>query len=733
MIKNLQFCQRIKKWIMYSFLSVLILGMVLPSFTTFSSMNLIQSNQEINIQNSSLSLDFATKKEPFIPLKIDGRTEDDPEAYFPNFLFYSVKIANTLIDYLYDNDSGGFYISTNEQWLNSSTNYDKRTYDNAQAILALLKLSDAVINQTEREFALNIAEKTANCLITDLYDEQFNGFFIRQSNRLKKPGIQAKAIQAFLSLYETTSNLTYRDIAINTFNFLDEGEAWDDSGYYAYLLSHSGLIASSNPDYSDPYDPQSKRVDHNVLMGDALLDLYRVELTEKYLTKAQRIYDFFNSTCRNTSTGLFYTGLNVNNELIDNESADIFINSLVLEFLAHLYNITEDVKYYDDFFILLNAVLNYFWDSSFGGFYATYSYLNSEVRDMKKYTERQFYGIKAFDEAYKLTDNSLYYNLILDVVEFLNDKLYDQTHEGYYQLTNNDGSPGDISWNNKYTVTQSLAIYALANLWLYSKPGVLNAMWAPSTPRPQDSVTIFVAAFDSDGLSNVLFNYSINNNPYQYGEMVPHPLIGNMYNLTLPSHSDGTTVNFNIIVNDTLGNQAVRGSYFFLWQNDVWPPHIQEIGFDPGMEIPVDAEISITVSAQDVPIQGDVRSIRMYYHLAGKKENSIALEQIDIHLWKVTFPEGFSTPGTYAYYFEAIDSLFNFGYSSVNYFYILGHQETLVMSLIIGGLFIVFILTPGGIYTYVYNERRKARTTLKSIKRTRGMKRRKKRGTKRMS
>jgi hypothetical protein len=245
-------------------------------------------------------------------------------------------------------------------------------------------------------------------------------------------------------------------------------------------------------------------------------------------------------------------------------------------------------------------------------------------------------------------------------------------------------------------------------------------------------VTILIAAFDSDGISNVLFNYSIDNNPYQYDEMVPHPLIGNMYNFTLPSHSDGTTVNFNIIVNDTLGNQVVRSSYFFLWQNDVWPPHVQEFGFDPGMEIPVDAEFSITVSAQDVPIQGDVKSIRMYYHLEGKKENSIALEQIDIHLWKVTFPEGFSRPGTYAYYFEAIDSLLNFGYSSLNYFYILGHQETLAMTLIVGGLFIILILAPAGIYTYVFYEKRKASTTLKSIKRTRGMKRRKKRGTKRM-
>ncbi|MHA2307145.1 MAG: FG-GAP repeat domain-containing protein, partial [Candidatus Hodarchaeales archaeon] len=63
-------------------------------------------------------------------------------------------------------------------------------------------------------------------------------------------------------------------------------------------------------------------------------------------------------------------------------------------------------------------------------------------------------------------------------------------------------------------MTQSLAIYGSANLWLYSKPGVLNAMWLPSLPRPQDPVTIIVAAFDSDGVADVLCNYSMDDQPY---------------------------------------------------------------------------------------------------------------------------------------------------------------------------------------------------------------------------
>lgn len=720
MIKSLSIRSRIKRLFMYSFLSVLVLGTVLPILTSSPTLNFVLGSQEINNQKVSNNLDPINDKKPRIPLKLEVLADDDPEAYFPNFLFYSVEIANALVDYLYDNDSGGFFISTDEHWQNSSINYDKRTYDNAQAILALLKLSNAVINQTERAFALDIADKTGNCLLTELYDKEFRGFFISKTNRMKKPGIQAKAIQALLSLYEVTGNLTYRNIAIETFNFLDEF-AWDDkNGNYIYLLTHTGGIPTSNPSVADPYDPQSKRVDHNVLMGDALLTLYRVESEEKYLTKARRIYDFFNTTCRNTSTGLFYTGLNGNNELVENESADIFINSLVLEFLAHLYNATEDPKYYDDFFALLKTILFEFWDDRYGGFFATYSYNEQNERDTKKYTERLFYAVRALDEAYKLTNENLYYNLIFDIVEFLNNKLYDQAHAGYYQLINNDGSPGDPSWNDKYTVTQSLSIFALANLWLYSKPGVLNALWFPSNPRPQDSVTVLIAAFDADGISDVLFNYSINDGPnLPPVEMVPHSLLGNMFNTTLNPQRAGTKVRFDIIVNDTLGNQVVRSFYEILWLVDEWGPHVEVIGIDPGISIPVHTRTSIIASAHDIPNQGKVTHVRIYYQAEGKSQKSQKLDQIDENLWEVVFLDGFEVPGGYNYYFEALDDRFNIGHSDVYYIVVQGSLETLPMALVVGALIFVLFFIPAGLFTYVEYQKRTARKTLKNIRKVR--------------
>lgn len=723
MLKYLRL-QQTKKIRVKSFLIFLLLMIIfLPTISVFS------------LNNDKHHICFNTKENSFFypdsltsssfdisTLNKVNSIEDNPEAIFPNFLHYSVVTANAMIEYLYDNEEGGFYSSANEHWLETSIVLEKKTYDQAQAILALLKLSQAVLNITQSEYALAKAEETANYLLSHLYDDDFGGFFSSTLDNFKRPGIEGRAIESLIDLFLITGNVTYRDMAEDTFEFIDTN-GWDTfyGGYY-YKLSHTGVLAS--PSGNEFYEPDAKRVDHNAIMGSAILDLYELNSDITYLNKAITIYELMNTSSLNIDTGLFYSGYEREGTIVNPDSTDLFVNTLMIEFLSKLYTTTGDAYYLDAIQSLIKEIVSRFWDDQFGGFYPTYEFTNLEDRDLKKYTERQFYAIIALDKAYRLTNNSLYYNLIYDTMEFLNANLYDQTHEGYYQLANDNGDIGDPIWKNKYCVTQSLAILELSKLWLYSKPGVLNALWLPSIPRPQDSVTIVVAAFDSDGIANVLCNYSLDGQAYEIVQMIEDTQVGDMYNTSFDSQPVDTTINFNIIVNDTLGNEVVRGSYFFLWQYDIWSPHVELLRLDPGNEVPVHSEVTLTVSSHDVPIQGSVGRIRLYYHLEGKDEDSKPLTRVDAHIWQVEFSDGFKIPGTYAYYFEAVDDRGNFGFSEVAYINVLGSSETIPLLAVIGGLFFVLFITPASVVVVKEYQKKTAKGTLTKIKTKKGMKRR---------
>ncbi|MFX0051614.1 MAG: hypothetical protein ACFE8U_10020, partial [Candidatus Hermodarchaeota archaeon] len=94
MIKSVYVRSRIKKLILYSFLSVLVIGIVLPSFIPSSEYNIVLRSKEDSSQEMSLGFNFEHDENPSIPLTLGVLAEDEPEAYFPNFLFYSVETAN---------------------------------------------------------------------------------------------------------------------------------------------------------------------------------------------------------------------------------------------------------------------------------------------------------------------------------------------------------------------------------------------------------------------------------------------------------------------------------------------------------------------------------------------------------------------------------------------------------------------------------------------------------------
>ncbi|MFW9915107.1 MAG: hypothetical protein ACFFGZ_05805 [Candidatus Thorarchaeota archaeon] len=663
-----------------------------------------------------------------------GSAVDDPELYFPNFLFYSKQVANALVDYLYDNVSGGFYRSTSEQWLEQDIDKTKYAYDQAQAILAFLKIAEAVYNDTERDWAIQMANQTANYMITDLMEPAFDGFTSSTIEGVyRRGGIQGKAIQALAELYRVTGNQTLLNIAESCLAFMND-YGWDSDGRgYYYILNHIGSIASQNPAANDPYSPSAKKADHNAIMGKGLLDLYEITNDSAYLSRAIETYRFLNSTCRESETRLFFTGVDSNNKVVEPSHVDVFVNCLVLEFLSELFAITDDSAYRDDFESLLYAVLLSpgFWDHQSAGVYATYSLDTFSGMDTKKYTERQFYLLRALDEAFRITGDEGYYNIILDVMEFLNDNLYDSYHEGYISLATREGVIAETSWRDKFTVIQALAIYELANLWLYSKPAVNNAVWSPSNPRPTDDVTVTAAAFDVDGLAGVMCNYSIDKGPYQLATMEAHAQVGNLFTIPFKGRSNGTTVSFNIIVNDSLGNSFVRGEYNFIFLNDIWSPYVEEVLIEPERVVDVNTEVTTYVYIQDIPSQGRILSASIYYHRADETERFDRLiATSEGGYWTFEFPEKLDTPETIVYYYEAIDDSGNIGFSPDYAIQIKGEKSELPILPFVFGAFILVLVVPAGLYFYVDQTKKGAKKKLKSIRMKKKM-RGKKRGTRR--
>jgi hypothetical protein len=537
-------------------------------------------------------------------------------------------------------------------------------------------------------------------------------------------------------MYRITGNQTYLEIAEECYLFFD-GYGWDNSnGGYYYLLNHVGIIATQSPNPNDRYEPSDKRVDHNVMMGKAAIDLYKTTANASYISRAIDVFNFINATCQNTTTGLYYNAVDDENEIVVTTSADIYINCQVLEFISELYNATEDSSYFDAFEALLRKVLfsGGFWDEDYAGFYSEYSYISPEDRDLKKYTERQLYALRAIDEAYRHTQSQFFYNLILDVMEFLNDQLYDHYFEGYYTLVTKEGLIGEAFWKDKYTVTQALAIYELANIWLYSKPAVNNAVWSPSNPRPIDDVMITTAAFDADGISSVVLNYSISGGSYQSVTMEAHPRVGNLFNISLGAHSNGTTISFDIIVNDTLGNILTRGSYFFIYLRDTLSPHIQEELIDPGYIVDVNKKVTMYVTAHDAPSQGYVSTVSIFYHDEDDIERTRRLSQTVSGIWLVEFPNGFDSPRKITYYYEAIDGEGNIGKSLQYRLEIRGEKALFPILPLVLGLFVLVIAIPAGLYGYVTYQKKGAKKQLKAIRRGRQQKTRRRgaRGTRRL-
>ncbi|MFX1476314.1 MAG: hypothetical protein ACFFCO_12680 [Promethearchaeota archaeon] len=189
----------------------------------------------------------------------------------------------------------------------------------------------------------------------------------------------------------------------------------------------------------------------------------------------------------------------------------------------------------------------------------------------------------------------------------------------------------------------------------------------------------------------------------------------------MDNQPDGTTINFNIIVKDMQNNEAVRGSYYFLWQDDKWGPQVEEVGIEPGHIIDVHKSVKMSVFAQDVPSQGSVRTVSIHYSEVGKEEVIKPLTSIDNTFWGIEFDSGFDRPLSLVYYYVAIDDKGNPGASISYSLLVTGRAITIPLELVVIALFTVILVVPTGLYFYAERKKKQARTKIREIKQNKRM------------
>jgi hypothetical protein len=91
-------------------------------------------------------------------------------------------------------------------------------------------------------------------------------------------------------------------------------------------------------------------------------------------------------------------------------------------------------------------------------------------------------------------------------------------------------------------------------------PSISAIAHDPSSPAPDDVVTISATILDSSGVSTATLQYRIEAGAWQNVTM---SVVTSTYSGDIPAQVDGTTVYYRIVSTDTLGNEAVSSEFSY--------------------------------------------------------------------------------------------------------------------------------------------------------------------------
>ena len=598
------------------------------------------------------------------------------------------------------------------------------------AIVALSNMYSMSNNDT---FKIAMS-RAANKMVSLFMDPTYPGYYVNQYSDLdlrqtKRPGVQAYAYWALEIAESTNASLdftTEKESALRCLTDMLYDSVY--GGFHFYTMRNGSLKVP--PNFDEVYPNDGKRLDHLALAAAALYDagvsfgnatLVNIADSAMSFMISYMTYDhdmeFVGLKLAVNRTGsavVVHPGDRVAHSIVSD------INAIAIRALLKGYETTGNMTYLDMANQVFEALFANNWDGESGGWFAEtvdgepYDPLEDEDVKYYKYSEIQFQMILALEDLYEVTDSIYPVRLVIDTLELTLEHLWDLADEGFVRNSNQIWEVFNVDWEVHYTTVQAQGVVSLSRIWNYGLPIVSRVRINPTNPRPEDPVFFSVQAIDSDGIDCVYVNYTMAEGINETTGILPlsaHPSIGGLYNSSMGTLPDDTSVNFEVVANDTTGRTFVAGLYHFIVRIDTFAPTVALHAIYPNGGIQPGDNIVIDIESTEFPVQSHTNTCDLLWRTldtAYVRENMTPIQAIDDKIiWRLALGQ-FDGGDQIMFFSQVKDAAGNVGESRIYQITVINPVITISPIAAFQVVAVVGLLAAPGV-GYVYTKRKKGR------------------------
>ncbi len=670
------------------------------------------------------------------------------EYNISSYLDFSWATLDIMFSYLMNYSDGSVFRRGDHQW--QIISLPPSLADYYWAIVGLARMYDVSAKSgTPNNTISTMISRAANKMVSLFLDPEYPGFYVNtyspeEARTTKRAGVQAYAYYALELAESVNSSLDFSSEKQSAIDCLADILYDEENGGFYFFTLRNGSVKV--PDYIyEVYPNDGKRLDHLSLGIMALYDAGVKYGNNTLISMANKSIDFMLQNMKEYNQSIYYgmklavnrTGGDVIVEQNERPGNVVIsdIDAIAMRALLKAYEVTGNSTFLANAETLVRALLEHNWDTENGGWYAEtlhgepYDPLNDKDVKYYKYAEIQFQVVFSLEELYELTDEEQYIQLVIDTLELILANLWDIEDGGFMQNGNRKWETLSQDWQVHNTAVQGQAILALEQIWSYGLPIISYVRINPVSPRPNDEILVSAVISDPDGIDQAYVNYTMtlgNNVTTGILPLLPNPQVKGIFNNTFGYLNDSTRVNFFVFANDSLGNDFIAGSYYFVVREDVFPPTITLRAIYPS-EVKEGDEVILEFGTQEFPIHSSIVSCVLFWKVNDGfyQQTNMTLVGVDDKslVWRINIGS-FNGGDVISYFCQATDESGNTGTSIYYKLTVIGPSVTFTpvapwQVVAVVGL----VSAPGFGFAYVWSRRKlvaKKQRMLKKEARRRG-------------